>query len=89
MSEIMGLKLEEVAEVQKSSLSAVKSRVSRGRMKLQELLGVGEHNAPTTEDETRTTMRVVPSYGANGANPLNASQNNYHTRFAFQAKEKL
>ena len=40
MSEITGLKLEEVASIQASSLSAVKSRVSRGRKKLAKLLGL-------------------------------------------------
>ena len=38
--ELTGLSLKEVAEVQKASLSAVKSRVSRGRERLAELLGI-------------------------------------------------
>lgn len=37
--EITGLSLKEVADVQKSSLSAVKSRISRGREKLASILG--------------------------------------------------
>lgn len=37
--EITGLSLKEVAEVQKASLSAVKSRIARGRQRLAELLG--------------------------------------------------
>lgn len=39
--ELTGLSLKEVAEVQKASLSAVKSRISRGRERLAELLGTG------------------------------------------------
>jgi RNA polymerase sigma-70 factor (ECF subfamily) len=42
MSEIVGLKLQEVAEIQGVSLSAVKSQVSRGRKKLAKLLGVAD-----------------------------------------------
>lgn len=40
MFEISGLSLEEIREVQGGSLSGVKSRLSRGREKLAELLGV-------------------------------------------------
>jgi RNA polymerase sigma-70 factor (ECF subfamily) len=39
--EISGLSIKEVCEVQNASLSAVKSRISRGRSKLADLLGVG------------------------------------------------
>ncbi len=78
MSEIVGLKLQEVAEIQHSSLSAVKSRVSRGRMKLAELLGVSEDAERASAEST--TLRNNSS--ANG-------HNLFHARFAFQAKEKL
>jgi RNA polymerase sigma-70 factor (ECF subfamily) len=77
MSEITGLKLEEVAEVQSSSLSAVKSRVSRGRKKLAKLLGVNEVTVPAYSHDA-----TAPSVTGNG-------QGFHHTRFAFQAKDKL
>jgi RNA polymerase sigma-70 factor, ECF subfamily len=73
MSEIAGLKLEEVARIQESSLSAVKSRVSRGRMKLAKLLGVEESTAKAFSPN---------AIGMNGSGSYNA-------RFAFQAKEKI
>jgi len=75
MSEIAGLKLEEVASIQGSSLSAVKSRVSRGRMKLAELLGVNDEPAIMT---------------ASGFSPnAESTKGFYHARFAFSAKDKL
>jgi RNA polymerase sigma-70 factor (ECF subfamily) len=40
MNEIVGLTLTEVAEIEGVSLSAIKSRVSRGRKKLAKMLGV-------------------------------------------------
>jgi RNA polymerase sigma-70 factor, ECF subfamily len=77
MSEITGLKLEEVASIQGASLSAVKSRVSRGRKKLAQLLGVKE-----IETETRMLDLTASKGKSNG-------QLFYHTRFEFDAKEKL
>ena len=77
MSEITGLKLEEVAAIQGSSLSAVKSRVSRGRKKLAKLLGVTEQatlNHPLDGHSSRVA--------ANG-------QSFHRARFAFEAKEKI
>jgi len=78
MSEITGLKLEEVARIQSSSLSAVKSRVSRGRKKLAKLLGVNEVAAAATK-----------TVDLNGSNGMGNGQSLYHTRFAFETKEKL
>jgi RNA polymerase sigma-70 factor (ECF subfamily) len=77
MSEITGLKLEEVAKIQSSSLSAVKSRVSRGRKKLAKLLGVNEVSVPTH------SLDAIASGG------MGNGQSFYHTKFAFEAKEKL
>jgi RNA polymerase sigma-70 factor (ECF subfamily) len=77
MSEITGLKLEEVASIQSSSLSAVKSRVSRGRKKLAKLLGVNEVTVPTYAHDA-----IAPSGTGTG-------QSFYTTQFAFEAKEKL
>jgi RNA polymerase sigma-70 factor (ECF subfamily) len=77
MSEITGLKLEEVASIQASSLSAVKSRVSRGRKKLAKLLGVNEATVP------------APSVSINTSNGTGNGQSFYHTRFAFESKDKL
>jgi RNA polymerase sigma-70 factor, ECF subfamily len=77
MSEITGLKLEEVASIQSSSLSAVKSRVSRGRKKLAKLLGVNEVTVPAY------------SQGAAAPSAMGNGQSFYHTKFAFEAKEKL
>ncbi len=77
MSEITGLKLEEVASIQSSSLSAVKSRVSRGRKKLAKLLGVNEESVP------------APSVGLNPSNGMGNGGSFYHTKFAFEAKEKI
>jgi RNA polymerase sigma-70 factor (ECF subfamily) len=74
MSEIVGLSLAEVAEAQHASLSAVKTRVSRGRKRLAKLLGV--------DDERDQSAYVVSPVSANGSG-------SYHARFAFQAKEKL
>ena len=61
MSEIVGMKLEEVAEVQKASLSAVKSRVSRGRKKLAKLLGVREVSS-TVRNASFSTATSQNSY---------------------------
>jgi RNA polymerase sigma-70 factor (ECF subfamily) len=77
MSEITGLKLEEVARIQSSSLAAVKSRVSRGRKKLATLLGVNEASVP------------APSVGVNASSVTGNGQSFYHTRFAFESKDKL
>ncbi len=77
LSEITGLKLEEVASIQASSLSAVKSRVSRGRKKLAKLLGVYEESVP------------APSVSITASSGTGNGQRFYHTRFAFEAKEKL
>jgi RNA polymerase sigma-70 factor, ECF subfamily len=82
MSEITGLKLEEVASIQSSSLSAVKSRVSRGRKKLAKLLGVNEVTVPTYSHDATASNAIAPSGMGNG-------QSFYHTKFAFEAKEKL
>ncbi|MFI5202416.1 MAG: RNA polymerase sigma factor [Candidatus Kapaibacterium sp.] len=75
MSEITGLKLEEVALVQGSSLSAVKSRVSRGRKKLAKLLGASEW-------KTESNPQPI-------ANAPSNSQSFHRARFAFEAKEKI
>jgi RNA polymerase sigma-70 factor (ECF subfamily) len=77
MSEITGLKLEEVAKIQLASLSAVKSRVSRGRKKLAKLLGANEVTVPAHTHDV-----IAPGGTGNG-------QSFYHARFAFEAKEKL
>jgi RNA polymerase sigma-70 factor, ECF subfamily len=77
MSEITGLKLEEVASIQSSSLSAVKSRVSRGRKKLAKLLGVNEVTVPAYSPDLTTSSG------------MGSGQSFYHTRFAFEAKDKL
>ena len=75
MSEITGLKLEEVARVQGASLSAVKSRVSRGRKKLVKLLGA-------SDEELKNNPRPMSSTSSNG-------KTFYRARFAFEAKEKI
>lgn len=85
LSEIVGLKLEEVATVQAASLSAVKSRVSRGKQKLAELLGV--------EHEPDETTRKAPSPGVtqfdrNTPTDASTNLNRLTTRFAF-TKEQL
>ena len=53
--EISGLSLEEVREIQGGSLSGVKSRISRGRQRLAELLGA---------TDTRTTAHTTASNGS-------------------------
>ncbi|HWF43328.1 MAG TPA: RNA polymerase sigma factor [Candidatus Kapabacteria bacterium] len=71
MSEIVGMKLEEVAQVQKVSLSAVKSRVSRGRKKLAKLLGVKEtvhQQAVSVSSHTNTHSFYRFAYQANSVN---------------------
>lgn len=75
LAEIVGLKLEEVAEIQASSLTAVKSRVSRGKRKLAKLLGV--------EEDHRFTAAPSISRTSTGARP------DVHPRVAFFSKEKL
>ena len=77
MSEISGLKLEEVAVAQKASLVAVKSRVSRGKKKLAKLLGVSEE------------LSTPSSYEGDGRGEFRPEHNLHRTRFAFEAKEKL
>ncbi|HEY3875690.1 MAG TPA: RNA polymerase sigma factor [Candidatus Kapabacteria bacterium] len=74
MSEIAGMKLEEVAEAQRASLSAVKSRVSRGRKKLAKLLGVKE-------------ARSIDGHAS--AIPAKGPEANSYYRFAYQGKDKL
>jgi RNA polymerase sigma-70 factor, ECF subfamily len=59
--EISGLSLEEIREVQGGSLSGVKSRVTRGRQKLAELLGADEDPA---------------AYERTGGAPRNGTTNN-------------
>ena len=76
LAEIVGMKLEEVAEIQASSLTAVKSRVSRGKRKLAKLLGVDEFG-------TRETSPPAPSR----TEPLPRPE--VHPRIAFFSKEKL
>lgn len=75
MSEILGMKLVEVAEAQNATLGAVKTRVSRGRKRLAELLGV-------TDDNAAAPLPFAPTATGNGSA-------NYFARFAFEAKEKL
>ncbi len=53
MFEISDLSLEEIREIQGGSLSGVKSRVTRGRERLAELLGVP--NGPAPRGEGRST----------------------------------
>lgn len=74
MSEIVGLSLAEVAEAQHASLSAVKTRVSRGRKRLAKLLGV--------EDDAIQRVTAFAPISTNGSG-------SYHARLAFLAKEKL
>jgi RNA polymerase sigma-70 factor, ECF subfamily len=81
MSEILGMKLVEVAEAQNATLGAVKTRVSRGRKRLAELLEVS--------DESPTSLPLAPTANGNGSANGNA---NLYARFAFEAnslKEKL
>jgi RNA polymerase sigma-70 factor (ECF subfamily) len=69
--EISGLSLEEIREVQGGSLSGVKSRVTRGRRRLSELLGADEDPAvfETTENTRRNgtttddTTHIILSSG--------------------------
>lgn len=78
LAEIVGLKLEEVAEIQGSSLTAVKSRVSRAKRKLAKLLGVEEHRSLETRASHPLPTRTAP-----------ASRSDLHPRLAFFSKEKL
>jgi RNA polymerase sigma-70 factor (ECF subfamily) len=75
LAEIVGLKLEEVAEIQQSSLTAVKSRVSRGKRKLAKLLGV--------EEDRRFSAQPLPLRTSTDTRP------EVHPRVAFFSKEKL
>ena len=77
MSEIAGLSLAEVAETQSSSLSAVKSRVSRGRMKLAKLLGV--------EPEPKS-VQSIQTFPSGGVSSNGKSTQHFNTRFAFEAR---
>lgn len=52
MFEIMGYSLKEIEEIQKVTLSAVKSRVTRAREKLAELLSDVEQKVPTKNIKT-------------------------------------
>ncbi len=83
MSEIAGLSLAEVAETQSSSLSAVKSRVSRGRMKLAKLLGV--ESAATVAPEPKS-VQSIQTFPSNGVSSNGKSTGHFNTRFAFQAR---
>ena len=77
MSEILGMKLAEVAEAQNATLAAVKTRVSRGRKRLAELLGV--------RYEEPVTLSSGPRANTGGSA-------NLYARFAFEAhssKDKL
>jgi RNA polymerase sigma-70 factor (ECF subfamily) len=78
LAEIVGMKLEEVAEVQECSLAAVKARVSRGKRKLAKLLGVEEHHAFVERRAPPATIRQEPT-----------TRTNLHPRLAFFSKEKL
>ena len=80
LSELLGFKLEEVAKIQASSLSAVKSRVSRGRQKLADILGVADHAEPMIE------KAPVPVSGPKASSRVNPP---FQTQFAYWAKEKL
>jgi RNA polymerase sigma-70 factor (ECF subfamily) len=71
MSEIVGLSLAEVAD---ATLSAVKTRVSRGRKRLAKLLGVEDNAA-----QQSTAFSTISSNGTGS----------FHARLAFLAKEKL
>ena len=83
MSEISGLKLSEIAITQKVSLSAVKSRISRGKRKLAKLLGV--HDEPEREESKVERTMEVPA--TNGTSRIGTSR--FNGQFAFQAKEEL
>ena len=61
--EITGLSLKEVAKVQNASLSAVKSRVARGRERLAELLGAtSDPNRVTRGRDIVTKPDLSPSH---------------------------
>jgi RNA polymerase sigma-70 factor (ECF subfamily) len=102
LSEIVGMKLEEVAGIQGASLSAVKSRVSRGKKKLEVLLGVHKESVSrsssgsASESGSKPTVEAAaqpfpgPSGVASslGARPADTGTAHQY-RFAFQAKHKL
>lgn len=59
--EITGLSLKEVAEVQDASLSAVKSRLARGRERLARLLGVPSRETQS-EEKSSAPQQLPPSH---------------------------
>ncbi len=59
--EITGLSLKEVAEVQDASLSAVKSRLARGRERLARLLGV-PGTETQSEEKPSAPQQLPPSH---------------------------
>ena len=83
LSEISGLKLLEIATIQNVSLSAVKSRISRGKKKLAKLLGVPDE----PEREELNVERTMEVPASNGTNRFGTSR--FNGQFAFQAKEEL
>jgi RNA polymerase sigma-70 factor, ECF subfamily len=71
--EIDGYTIEEIADMQRASLSAVKSRLSRGRRKLRryyERRGWGGVDAPADPAAHQPTVRNRESHAQPGAAPL-------------------
>lgn len=54
--EVAGFSIDEIARMQNAGISAVKMRISRGRERLKELLGIHEH----AEQEAQSTKGVRP-----------------------------
>lgn len=64
--EITGLSLKEIAEVQNASLSAVKSRITRGRERLAVLLGAETANSAARIARNRTIISNPTDLPASG-----------------------
>lgn len=63
--EIMGLRMKEIREIQGGTLTAVKVRISRGRKKLAQILGVSEHSLntkPRTSEESQAANTTNEFY---------------------------
>lgn len=56
--EILGLSMKEIREIQGGTLVGVKVRISRGRKKLAEILGVGEASIPASARNHQTPEEV-------------------------------
>jgi RNA polymerase sigma-70 factor (ECF subfamily) len=57
--EIAGLSLKEIREVQKDSISAVKSRLARGRLKLAKMLTDNDKVDITVSEKSESTIQPV------------------------------